>query len=516
MKKLIAIVIVVFATMNLTTAQPEGNFIELEEGGTRSPLEEQRIGFLQQDNSVLSIRRVRINDIRSYLNGTQLRLIHPIKQTPLSFKADHVTDRGGGDYYWTGYSSQGAISISKQGGNYSGYIDLPGENEYILLMSLDTLKPYLIFIKPERAKQSAECGGTMVDPNDPLDPIYADDYVEERCSEPNVRLLFLVADNADNILNARDVANMITNELNGACQASNANATFVLAGVDRIPDGAFNQMVASDDPIGDDGAQLLNLWIFNNLREQYRADLTVVLVRQPYLPPGGGQIFGAAARIPANGNDNNYCLVSIVDAAVNFTTSHELAHLLGARHQRCATCPVGGCDDMTRFHGFLVGAANQTILAQRGCGLVRIARFSDRDALFNLQPTGDNQNRNSDIIERCARRASCFKLGGGRPIGGDPINVIPVSIAGPRHLSDCQQNAIWVSDVGVGFQGPVTFRWQISLNGLDNWQDVSTVQNYETNNATTLPDSFVLRLTVQDGMGNFGQVSILVFRDIIC
>ena len=94
--------------------------------------------------------------------------------------------------------------------------------------------------------------------------------------------------------------------------------------------------------------------------------------------------------------------------------------------------------------------------------------------------------------------------------------MVPVGIAGPRHLSDCQQNAIWSSDVGVGFQGPVTFQWQLSLNGLDNWQDVSTGQNFETNNATSLPDSFVLRLTVQDGMGNFGQASILVFRDIIC
>lgn len=445
-----------------------------------------------------------------------MRFTHPVKRTPLEFRADHVSERGKNDYHWMGYSSQGAIAISKLDGNYSGYIDLPAENEYILLVALDTLKQYLIFIKPERAKQNAECGGTLTDPNEPMDPIYEDDYIEDRCSEPNVRLLFLVADNSDDILNARDVANLVTNELNGACQASNANATFVLAGVDRIPDNAFNQTINTNRPIQIDGAQLLNLWIFNNLRDQYKADLTVVLVRQPYQPPGGGQIFGAAARIPANGNNNNYCIVSILDAAVNFTTSHELAHLLGARHQRCATCNVPGCDDMTRFHGFLVGAANQTILAQRGCGNVRVARFSDRDALFNGFPTGDNRNRNSDIIERCARRASCFQLGGGRPIGGDPTNIVPVGIAGPRHLSDCQQNATWLSDVGVGFQGPLTFRWQISLNGLDNWQDVSMNQNFETNNATNLPDAFVLRLTIQDNNGNFGQASIWVFRDIIC
>ena len=507
---------VIFGAFSFGLAQ-EGSFIELEEDGIKTPLEGQRIGLLEQDNSVLSIRQVRISDMKGYLNGTQLRFEHPVKRTSLTFRADQVTDYGNGDYYWTGFSTQGAISISKLGGNYTGYIDLPGEDEYILLVSLDTLKPYLIFIKPERAKQSAECGGTLEDPDEPLDPIYEDDYVEERCGDSNVRLLFLVADNADNILNARDIANMVTNELNGACQASNANATFVLAGVDRIPDNAFNQTINTNRPIDIDGAQLLNLWIFNNLREQYKADLTVVLVRQPYTPPGGGQIFGEAARIPANGNDNNFCIVSIVDAAVNFTASHELAHLLGARHQRCTTCgDIPGCDDRRRFHGFLVGAANQTILAQRGCGRVRIARFSDRDALFNMLPTGDNQNRNSDIIERCARRASCFQLGGARPIGGDPINVVPVGIAGPRHLSDCQQNAIWSSDVGVGFQGPVTFQWQLSLNGLDNWQDVSTGQNFETNNAATLPDSFVLRLTVQDGMGNFGQASILVFRDIIC
>ena len=80
------------------------SFIELKEDGTKTPLEEKRIGLLEQDNSVLSILRVRISDLKGFLNGTQLRFEHPVKRTPLAFRADQATDYGNGDYYWTGLS----------------------------------------------------------------------------------------------------------------------------------------------------------------------------------------------------------------------------------------------------------------------------------------------------------------------------------------------------------------------------------------------------------------------------
>ena len=45
--------------------------------------------------------------MKGFLNGTQLRFEHPVKQIPLIFRADQVTDHGNGDYCWTGFSAQG-------------------------------------------------------------------------------------------------------------------------------------------------------------------------------------------------------------------------------------------------------------------------------------------------------------------------------------------------------------------------------------------------------------------------
>ena len=260
-------------------------------------------------------------------------------------------------------------------------------------------------------------------------------------------------------------------------------------------------------------------------RDYHNADLTVILVPVPYvtitaagiLLPGG--ILGVAKDIAAN-RDDAYSIVAVGMANTGFTAVHEIGHLLGARHERCEFfCPGAGCDSRRRFHGFLLGdGTSQTILARRGCGLARIARFSEKEGTFTnpatgmVFATGDRENQNAKIINRCSARASCYETG--QPVTGfDPVDLTQgyVGIQGPSMVGDCPSGEEWTAVVGEVFLNPINYTWEYSETGIGNW---TWIGNEEVLSRSALPflpsESFFLRLHVTDNFGNWGYASKVI------
>ncbi|MBX2891367.1 MAG: zinc-dependent metalloprotease [Saprospiraceae bacterium] len=238
----------------------------------------------------------------------------------------------------------------------------------------------------------------------------------------------------------------------------------------------------------------------HNLRNQYKGDIVVLLTAAAY--PG---VAGKAKRIAAR-NANAYCIVELPSAAgAAMTGAHEIAHLIGARHQRCVVCLMGGCDPLTNHHGYLVGTAFRTIMVQQGCGSgarTRIGRFSNPDAPFMGFDTGNYWNKNAKKIRNRAGKVACFRESPDYSSGGNGQAYILTSIDGPSTVPNCQGYYPYTSTVSQPYQAPLTYKWEISPIGVGNWTVVSTSSSYVLTNPTNWPNFWMtLRLTVTDANG---------------
>ncbi|GJM32044.1 MAG: hypothetical protein DHS20C18_10450 [Saprospiraceae bacterium] len=164
------------------------------------------------------------------------------------------------------------------------------------------------------------------------------------------------------------------------------------------------------------------------LRNEYRADMVIMLSNQGYVSGSGRLIFGVvkSEEIPASVN-GAYGIVEVPFLiAPRWTFAHEFAHLLGARHNRTSNVGTGAEGDDLEIcaHAWRlddgdgnVGNDRRTILALSsatsrppGTGIFeplpgeRILNYSNPNVDFDEAPTGTGDDDNSRII----RNTGCF------------------------------------------------------------------------------------------------------------
>ncbi|MFV0296238.1 MAG: M12 family metallo-peptidase [Hyphomicrobiaceae bacterium] len=137
------------------------------------------------------------------------------------------------------------------------------------------------------------------------------------------------------------------------------------------------------------------------LRDRYKADVVILVV-------GESNGCGLATRVAA-GVDEAYAVVNHQCAATTYSFTHELGHILGARHDRL----LDNADTPFPFgHGYIQPAKQwRTLMSyKKGCdGCLRLPIWSTPAKVVEGAPAGDSMQDNARVIRENAMRVSNFR-----------------------------------------------------------------------------------------------------------
>jgi len=447
-----------------------------------------KLAQIQSNTLTETIWHVNVNPLSNTLDASNLTTTLPGVSGSQTFTADYVFSRPNGDYYWSGANlSGGQIRIGKTGSDYFGNISIPSLDVYYGIQKISEGRYVLVKYHENILNGAADCG------TPPMANGEEDTVVEDRgsCGGNVIRVLFLFTSGA--VMTGFDpyvVAPAVINELNASTVASglsNGDISFALANIGQLNGFVESGVIATDltNLVGNASAQ--------SSREYSKADIVVLLTANSYFP-----VVGRAQEISAS-NDNAYCIAAIPFAATAFTATHEIGHLIGARHQWCAACAAVGCDDNTNHHGFPIGATGfRTIMMQQVCAGGRVGRWSNPDNMFMGAATGDNDNNNASILRSRADNVACFLPEPSLPIY--PYFDNWVYLSGPYWVCDGDDSQIYsVSFSPLWFTPPVAYSWGVSGNGISPWIDPGCNTSQCTiTGIDNLPDIFYVRATVTD------------------
>lgn len=191
-----------------------------------------------------------------------------------------------------------------------------------------------------------------------------------------------------------------------------------------------------------------------DLREQYKADLVVLIAEEPSVC-GIGYLMGTNS--PASQN-NGFTLTHRTCAVGNLSLAHELGHNMGSQHN-----PENGSNPTYSFgFGHYVDGVFRTVMSYADpcpSGCTRRAYFSNPEIYFSGYSTGiDNARDNARSINLTADSIANYRYSGASLTmnnynGGETI---------PRNLS---RTLNWTSDNLTG-----NVRIEVSRNESTNWE----------------------------------------------
>jgi hypothetical protein len=148
----------------------------------------------------------------------------------------------------------------------------------------------------------------------------------------------------------------------------------------------------------EEGAHFDHVWRFadkgdgymeevHHLRDQYRADLAILVVDDP-------KGCGLATRVHADA-DEAFAVVHHACAAASYTVAHEVGHLIGARHEL----------------SYVNGTKWRDIMGSKeSCGgCPRVPVWSSPTVLVNGEPAGTAALNNARVIAAEAARVAAFR-----------------------------------------------------------------------------------------------------------
>jgi len=187
-----------------------------------------------------------------------------------------------------------------------------------------------------------------------------------------------------------------------------ANQSFRTSGIDNV---RLNVVHAYETDYVEDGSHFDHVYRFRDkndgymdevhtLRDKYGADVGILIVDDP-------MGCGLSIRIAADAKDA-FTAMHQECAATMHTLSHEIGHLVGARHDRALD------DTLQPFpygHGFVNGTDWRTIMSYKdSCdGCERRPVWSSPNIKVEGVTAGDANTNNARVIEEQARRVAGFR-----------------------------------------------------------------------------------------------------------
>jgi len=266
---------------------------------------------------------------------------------------------------------------------------------------------------------------------------------------------------------------------------TSSQLTISLAGVETI---SFEETKLN---IGADISTLISHKEAQKFRDEYWADVVVLLTDGDYTTQTGGSIYGVVGQIEAS-KENAYAIVEVDVVTSQFTFAHEIGHIQGGLHQQCSTFLNSGCSSSGgSAHGYgwkvtpkkyLWTIMHQLRDPEEG---TRIGYFSNPDVNYIGKPTGTSNNNVAQKLRDTASSVANFR--NGRHL----TNTILSSTIGA-----CSGESLRFDSSVSGGIGSYSYQWETSYNGI-SYNEVGTSSSY----TTVMPPSIDLyiKLTVTSG-----------------
>ena len=457
-----------------------------------------------------TLQLVKVGDLPNLQQNGFLSFTIPGLNPTITATAVRVEYTAEKDYIWQAKIAEtGYMSIVSKPDGVSGFIQL--NNKYFVLYPLyksySALFEYNIGAMPnDTCAQLATAAPSAID-------YCAEDY---QCA-PTIDVLVLVTPEArnwiggnfgDNWLNALSYVITGTETVNFAFANSNIPGRHIRTKYAALNDFTYSTLTGNPQ-ISADINTLVASSTANNLREQYRADLVVMLTNDRYAN------FAGVTSTLGPSSTQAYSIVeinSLLDP--RFTYAHEVGHLFGANHNRSSNVPCVNCgsDAGSCQHGLRFNDANgierRTTMAllfdaDQLAGDQRILNYSNPDVFFGGTATGTADNNNAKIIRNTSCEIANFRSPNyfSAIISGYGWWCTPV----PDSQAPNTYTAV-VTEPTLGFAGtpPYTYQWRWNTSGIFNVANPSTAlgttQSITINEALACPH-FFLRLVVTSSEG---------------
>ena len=461
---------------------------------------------------------VKVGDVPSLQQNGVLTFTIPGIAATITAKAVRVEYEAEKQYIWQGRIDQaGYMSIVSTDDGMSGFIQL--NNKYFVLYPL--YKSYCALFEYNIAAMPADTCATVSSPPTALQSASSSiDYCAENSNTNclyTVDVLVLITPEARTWIGGtfgNNWLNALAYVINGT---ETVNLAFVNSDINprvRTRYAALNDFAYTDladpDVVQKDVTTLVNSTTANNLREQYRADLVVMLTNDRY-----PNVAGATAILNQSGS-NAYSIVeinSLLDP--RFTYAHEIGHFFRADHNRSSNVPCNngcGSDDGSCQHGWRFndtdGIERRTIMAllfndDQLAGDQRVLHYSNPDISFNGTATGTANNDNAKIIGNTSCEIANFRSPNyfSAIISGYGWWCTPI----PESQAPNTYTAV-VTEPTIGFSGtpPYTYQWHWNTSGIFTPTNpgilLGTSQSITINEALACP-YFFLQLIVTSSEG---------------
>jgi Secretion system C-terminal sorting domain/Metallo-peptidase family M12B Reprolysin-like len=469
--------------------------------------QKEMIAKIEKYPNVQNVTYVKINDYNTFIEDN-----HVSFNIPNSLKTAKAKVRKRERTKDNDYKFYGTIESENQG--LLGEIQLIKENDLVFGTMAFEDKTYRIYgidknisavLSFDKSSIKGSCGhennSSTTKTNVPNENTNEPNRINA-CQEPRIRTLILFSQAADDIdPNINQTAATCIDQYNNILSNSGITvqeARMVLAGTQLLPNFAENSF-----NINNDVDDLLASGAANNLRNLANADMVILLTDgnyQLFLPQGTFTVWGAVDENAIPAEDFNAYAIVEADAAVtsgNYTFAHEVAHLLGGRHNNDTEGPA-----YVHAFGFRLFNASfiprfNTILHQKQIGALEIPFYANPNVSITTPIGNANCCNVTRRITEIAPNISQFR--------GAP-NILTTSIIGQNFISN-YGTYNYEPDITCG-NGPYTTTWEVSYNNQSFTQVVANdgqlQLNFYPGSSTSNTSSIDIRMTVTS---NDGQVS---------
>lgn len=378
--------------------------------------------------------------------------------------ASHVEYESASEYEWIGktHDDRGTVVVISKAGRVCAHIStpeavyeiFPAPSGLYCLQTIDSEKAWDVGCATTSSTSKPDNGRTMAaepavkqdgNTNAKMQPCQALTY-------PRVLVLYTpkALTLAGNLTNLADHVNLSISQFNSCIYNSGITsaAALVLAGIAPL------NFVENENSMENDKESLIDNVTAQNLRNQYKADVVVLLTDGWY---SDGDARGASGTQTLE-VERAYSIVELWHATARKTFAHEVGHLYGCRHDNTAGNPSYAQGYNIKTLGF---TSNRTIMVGKSINenqaANRLLNFSNPNIQVGGKATGTSDENNAQRVTESHPIVGAF-----RP---DPANPLNTFVDGPT----------WVSSPGgKNYElyyscgsAPYTFSWQYSYDGIN-------------------------------------------------
>jgi len=445
--------ILVFLTMQVYSSFAQNQFISeiSKEKISLTKTQKSKLRKLERNPVYKSISFVEFSRIENFVSNGKLELNIPERKEKYIARVEEFRYSSEKEYVWKGdfVNNEGNIVIYCKKGEIFGHIMLNNEE-----FDFQTFGKNNIFIKIDKERVlKAKCGNIRDNNHEKnYNKVKIKKTKKNKSNTGLVRILVLYTSNAQNaVSNIDQTATLAVNQIDDALD--NSNVSYSQLHVDRAATKHLNFTENPSDLADDVENRLRTNSTAKNYRNQYQADLVVLLTDGDY---HNGLALGKVADIGPI-NSWAYAIVEADYATSNLTFAHEVAHLFGGRHQND---PHG-----TYEHGYYFSTGwwifkkyHRTILGTSSNTYNRIQYYSNPDAEYKNTSTGTSSS--NDVARKL--REESYTVENFRPY--DPP--FDVYISGPSKATN-SGTYTWSAVISGGTAS--SYLWEYSYDGI-NWE----------------------------------------------